>query len=182
MNLNRSRSKYKKFKYNGNYITHIGRSECIRDKNNILIKIGYKELKHLVYVREFDFTKISSNKSEKYGIERAIYRYVGRTDEDLGNRTAKWSYTNRRRNTNIGKFLKSIMDMNKFNTFKELNKYVMEHTNVLQRYDDKEMAKKLEMSLISINKRDGINHEYIICLNSKDCLVQVSKYGRFIFK
>ena len=39
--------------------------------------------KPLVYLREIDFTDLSYYKSKKYGISRAIYQYVGFTDEGL---------------------------------------------------------------------------------------------------
>lgn len=167
LNLNKYRTKRNKFTYDGNQI----------------IKIGTMELKPLVYLRKFDFTDLSYYKSRKYGIRRAIYQYIGYSDDyNLENRTAKWTRYNISKENKIGIFLRALMQMYRFESNKELNKYLVENTTVLKRFDTVEKAKSLESTLISTNQCEEANYKWIICLNSKDAEVQISKEGKYIIK
>ena len=167
LNLNKYRGKRNKFTYDGNQI----------------VKIGRKELKPLVYLRKFDFTDLSYYKSNKYGINRAIYQYIGYSYAyNLAHRTAKWTSTNISKDNKIGKFLRALMQMHKFKTTKELNKYILEHTTVLKRFDNMKEARTTEKTMISINQWEDVNHKWIICLNSKDAEVKISKEGKYIIK
>ena len=58
--------------------------------------------KPLVYLREIDFTDLSYYKSKKYGISRAIYQYVGFTDEGLTKRTTRMTLEVEQLNPNGG--------------------------------------------------------------------------------
>lgn len=167
LNLNKHRSKRNKFTYDGNQI----------------IKIGTMELKPLIYLRRFDFTDLSYYKSHKYGIYRAIYQYVGYSDDyNLGNRTAKWTRNNLSKENKIGKFLRALMQMHRFKSVRELNRYLMEYTTTLKRFDTIKQARTTESTLISINQWEQLNNNYIKCLNSKDAEVQISKDGKYILK
>lgn len=167
LNLNKYRAKRNKYTYNGNQI----------------IKVGKKELKPLVYLRRFDFTNLDYYKSKKYGIRRAIYQYVGYSDAyNLAHRTAKWTSTNISKDNNIGKFLRALMQMHSFKSTKELNKYLMEHIIVLKRFNTIKEARTTEKTMISINLWEEANHKWIVCLNSKDAEVQISKEGKYIIK
>ncbi len=141
-----------------------------------------KENKPLIYIREFDFTDLSYYKSNKYGIEKAIFKYIGSTDETIGTRTSKWVYKNINSNNKIGKFLRALMQMNSFKSTKELNKYLLEHTRVLKECNNLEQARSTEKTLISVNLWEDANHKWIICLNKRDAEVQISKYGKYIIK
>ena len=111
--------------------------------------------KPLVYLREIDFTDLSYYKSKKYGISRAIYQYVGFTDEGLTKRTAKWSNTNlNHRNNKKTKFLRGLMKMYKFKNRSELNNFLLKHTIVLKEFDIKKEARKFESTMISINMQE----------------------------
>lgn len=167
MNLNKHRTKRNHYTFDGNSI----------------IKIGTKELKPLVYLRQFDFTDLSYYKSHKYGIDRAIYQYIGYSnDYNLAHRIAKWTTLNISRNNKIGKFLKSLMRMHKFKSNKELNKYLLDHTSVLKRFDTVEEAIATENTIISVNKWEQHNSNYIRCLNTAGGEVQISKEGKYILK
>lgn len=138
--------------------------------------------KPVVYLREFDFTNLSYYKSKKYGIRRAVYKYIGSTDETISTRTSKWVYKNIKANNKIGKFLRALMQMNRFKSTKELNKYLLEHTRVLKEKENIKQARATEKTLISVNLWQDANHKWIICLNSRDAEVQISKEGKFIIK
>lgn len=138
--------------------------------------------KPVVYLREFDFTNLSYYKSKKYGISRAVYKYIGSTDETISTRTSKWVYKNIKANNKIGKFLRALMQMNRFKSTKELNKYLLEHTRVLKEKENIKQARATEKTLISVNLWQDANHKWIICLNSRDAEVQISKEGKFIIK
>ena len=51
-----------------------------------------------------------------------------------------------------------------------------------KRFDTVEKAKSLESTLISTNQCEEANYKWIICLNSKDAEVQISKEGKYIIK
>lgn len=138
--------------------------------------------KPVVYLRELDFTNLSYYKSRKYGINRAVYKYIGSTNEKISTRTSKWVYKNIKSNNKIGKFLRALMQMNRFKSTKELNKYLLEHTRVLKEKDNIQQARATEKTLISVNLWQDANHKWIICLNSKDAEVQISKEGKYIIK
>lgn len=141
-----------------------------------------KSNKPLVYLREFDFTNLSYYESKKYGIERAIYQYVGFTNEGLTIRTSKWTCKNIKLNNVIGKLFRALMKMYKFKNIRQLNKYLIEHTRVLKEYDTIEKAKSSEDTMISINKSEGAKYPWIICLNTYGGEVQISKSGKYIIK
>ena len=167
LNLNKYRAKRNKYTYDGNQI----------------IKVGTKELKPLVYFRRFDFTDLSYYKSKKYEIKRAIYQYIGYSNAyNLAHRTAKWTSTNISKDNKIGKFLRALIQMHRFKSTKELNKYLLEHTTVLKRFDTIKEARTTEKTMISINLWEEANHKWIVCLNSKDAEVQISKTGKYIIK
>ena len=132
--------------------------------------------KPLVYLREIDFTDLSYYKSKKYGISRAIYQYVGFTDEGLTKRTSKWSNTNlNHRNNKKTKFLRGLMKMYKFKSMSELNKYLLQHTIVLKEFDIKKEARKFESTMISINMQEDAKNKHIICLNERDAELSVKE-------
>ena len=165
MKLNKNKKKCDRLTYDGSRI----------------VKVGKKELYPIVYVREFDFTNLSYYKSNKYGIDRAIYQYIGHSDDyNLIARTSKWTRRNINLNNDKGKLLRSIMKMYKFKNSKELNKYVMDNTKILKRCDTVEEAKQLESTLISINMYEDANNKFIICLNEKDEEVKISKDGKYV--
>ena len=129
--------------------------------------------KPLVYLREIDFTDLSYYKSKKYGISRAIYQYVGFTDEGLTKRTAKWSNTNL--NHKKTKFLRGLMKMYKFKNRSELNNFLLKHTIVLKEFDIKKEARKFESTMISINMQEDAKNKHIICLNERDAELSVKE-------
>lgn len=132
--------------------------------------------KPLVYLREIDFTDLSYYKSKKYGISRAIYQYVGFTDEGLTKRTAKWSNTNlNHRNNKKTKFLRGLMKMYKFKSMSELNKYLLKHTRILKEFDIKKKALKFESTMISINMLEDAKNKHIICLNERDAEISLKE-------
>ena len=132
--------------------------------------------KPLVYLREIDFTDLSYYKSKKYGISRAIYQYVGFTDEGLTKRTAKWSNTNlNHRNNKKTKFLRGLMKMYKFKNRSELNNFLLKHTIVLKEFDIKKEARKFESTMISINMQEDAKNKHIICLNERDAELSVKE-------
>lgn len=138
--------------------------------------------KSLVYLREIDFTNLSYYKSNKYGIEKAVFKYIGSTDETIGTRTSKWVYKNINSNNKIGKFLRALMQMYRFKSTKELNKYLLKHTRILKKCNNIEQARATEKTLISVNLWEDANHKRIICLNKRDAEVQISKDGKYIIK
>ena len=96
--------------------------------------------KAIVYLRQFDFTDLSYYKSRKYGIERAVYQYIGSTDESIAQRTSKWVYKNIRLDNEIGRLLRALMQMKRFKSIKELNKYIVDNTRVLKECECIEQA------------------------------------------
>ncbi|WP_071121180.1 hypothetical protein [Romboutsia timonensis] len=138
------------------------------------------ENKSLVYLREIDFTDLSYYKSKKYGISRAIYQYIGSTDETIGTRTSKWCNKNISRNNKIGQLLRVLMKMYKFENIRQLNRYLVEHTRILKEYDTIEQAKKLESTLITINMCEDEKYEWIICLNKRDAEVNIKEAKELI--
>ena len=163
MNLNKHKKQYHKMRYDGNKI----------------IKIGKFELYPILYLREFDFTKLSNYKSKKYNIKRGIYKYIGVSEDyNLSSRTSKWVNRNISKDNKIGEFLRSIMQMEKLSNIKELNKYLSNHIRVLRRYDTIEKAKEIESTLISINLWEQQNLN-TICLNTNDFEVEV-KNGKYV--
>ena len=123
--------------------------------------------KPLVYLREIDFTDLSYYKSKKYGISRAIYQYVGFTDEGLTNLN--------HRNNKKTKFLRGLMKMYKFKNRSELNNFLLKHTIVLKEFDIKKEARKFESTMISINMQEDAKNKHIICLNERDAELSVKE-------
>jgi len=137
-----------------------------------------KELYSILYLRELDFRNLSYYKSRKYGIERKIYKYVGMSDETLRTRTSKWTRKNIDKDNKIGRLLRSIMAMERLDTNKELNNYMMKNTKILRSYRNREQAEKMESTLISINLWEQENLG-TICLNSRDAEVRVVN-GKYV--
>lgn len=138
--------------------------------------------KAIVYLRQFDFTDLSYYKSRKYGIERAVYQYIGSTDESIAQRTSKWVYKNIRLDNEIGRLLRALMQMKRFKSIKELNKYIVDNTRVLKECECIEQARATESTMISINKSEGVIYSWIICLNKRDAEVEITADGKYIIK
>lgn len=95
MNLNKYKSKNGKFAFDG-----------VR-----IIKVGKKELYSIVYKRTYDLTSYSATTLEKYGLERAIYFYVGSTNAyNLKARCSKWRYVIINKKTGICKDIKIFLN------------------------------------------------------------------------
>lgn len=141
-----------------------------------------KDNKPIVYLRQFDFTYLSYYKSKKYGIDRAIYQYIGSSDDTINSRTSKWTYKNINANNTIGKLLRALMKIHRFKSTRQLNKYLLEHTTILKECESIEQARATEKTMISINKWEDANYKPIICLNKRDAEVQISKAGKYILK
>lgn len=103
MNLNQYKNKRNKFTYDGNRI----------------ILRGSKELYPFVYKRIWDLTQYDRDVLESYGLNKAIYVYIGSSNKyNLNTRSSKWKYEILNNTKSVSKDIKAFIG--KLKVFYEL--------------------------------------------------------------
>lgn len=150
-----------------------------------IVRIGNRQLKPYLYVREFDLRYLTKEDVQKYGIQPKIYKYIGvSSEENFRIRTAKWVYRSKNNNNQIGCLLRQLETM--FDTrgcSTNINDYVTKNSRILNYFDTIEQAKEYEKSLIGIIQLEQEQWDLdTVCLNINDKPLEVTDIGYVLRK
>lgn len=119
-----------------------------------IIKVGARELYSFVYKRKWDLTQYDMDQLKRYGLEKAIYIYIGSSEKlNLRKRNRDWKYDIVRDTTHVAKVTKEFINkLKKFYeeetdfTTKEINESLYHNSEIIARCESKLDALKIEKS------------------------------------
>lgn len=136
MNLNKHRNKRNKFTYDG---------------NQIILK-GAKELYPFVYKRIWDLTQYNTKVLESYGLNKALYIYIGSSNKyNLNTRSSNWRNEILNNTKSVSKEirtfifkLKEFYELETSYTADEIDYILYYNASVIARCNTLQGARKLE--------------------------------------
>lgn len=145
-----------------------------------IIRIGKKEEYPFVYERDWDLTNYDQKLLGSYGLQKAIYIYIGSSGlYNLKARCSHWRYEIKRNNKCISKDIRNfIYNLERFYrletryTIKDIDELLYYNATVITRCTTLETARKLEKYLTnnyhSLDFIGEILEPQVILLSKKD--------------
>jgi hypothetical protein len=173
MNLNQYKNKRNKFTYDGNRI----------------ILRGSKELYPFVYKRIWDLTQYDRDVLESYGLNKAIYVYIGSSNKyNLNTRSSKWKYEILNNTKSVSKDIKAFIgklkvfyELETSYTAKQIDYLLYYNASIIARCESLQSARKLEKSFTTkyhnIDFYGEILEQHTILLSKVDSQLKDIKDG-----